>query len=72
MAACAEQGAQARAIDVDYASHSAQMDQCARRTRRRHKGVEARPRAGGVLLDADRSPMRGEELDASYWYRNLR
>ncbi|MFE1037046.1 SDR family NAD(P)-dependent oxidoreductase [Streptomyces sp. NPDC058807] len=72
VAACTDQGARARVIDVDYASHSAQMDQV------REELVDAigdinpvRARVPFYSTVTGR-PMEGEELDADYWYRNLR
>ncbi|MFI6875925.1 SDR family NAD(P)-dependent oxidoreductase [Streptomyces sp. NPDC050400] len=72
VAACAEQGVRARAIDVDYASHSAQMDQV--RDELADATRELKPGRAQVAFYSTVTgrPMRGEELDASYWYRNLR
>ncbi|MGW1826053.1 SDR family NAD(P)-dependent oxidoreductase, partial [Streptomyces eurythermus] len=70
---CAADGVRARVVPVDYASHSAQVETIRERLRAELDGV--RPRQGtipyysavtGGLLDDT------TELDAGYWYRNLR
>ncbi|MEU5959351.1 SDR family NAD(P)-dependent oxidoreductase [Streptomyces sp. NPDC047525] len=72
VAACADQGARARVIDVDYASHSAQMDQV--REELADAIGDMSPAAARVPFYSTVTgrPMEGEELDADYWYRNLR
>nr|WP_051856516.1 type I polyketide synthase [Streptomyces sp. NRRL B-1347] len=73
VARCAEQGVRARAVPVDYASHSAYVEQIEARIEQALTGLS--PRAAdiplystltGAWLTAD-TPM-----DAGYWYRNLR
>ncbi|WP_262986109.1 type I polyketide synthase, partial [Streptomyces sp. CBMA123] len=70
---CAADGVRARVVPVDYASHSAQVEAIREQLRTELDGV--RPRQGtipyysavtGGLLDDT------TELDAGYWYRNLR
>ncbi|GAB3971796.1 hypothetical protein GCM10029978_047650 [Actinoallomurus acanthiterrae] len=72
VAACEEDGVRARQIPVDYASHSAQMDELREVLAEVLADVE--PRTGEVpfystvtagLLDTSR-------LDAGYWFENLR
>ncbi|KUM94497.1 hypothetical protein AQI95_43525 [Streptomyces yokosukanensis] len=72
VAACAERGVRARTIDVDYASHSAQMEQV--REELAEALRELRPGRARVPFYSTVTcrPMEGEELDAPYWYRNLR
>ncbi|WP_158681003.1 type I polyketide synthase, partial [Streptomyces viridochromogenes] len=65
-------GVRARRIDVDYASHSAHVEQVRRRIEADLASV--RPRAGQVPVY---STLRGEvltgpEMDGHYWYANLR
>jgi acyl transferase domain-containing protein/NAD(P)-dependent dehydrogenase (short-subunit alcohol dehydrogenase family) len=65
-------GVFARFVDVDYASHSAQMDPLAEELSR---GLAAlAPRAAGVAFCSTVSGdlMPGETLDARYWFKNLR
>ncbi|MEU0744440.1 SDR family NAD(P)-dependent oxidoreductase [Streptomyces sp. NPDC006134] len=72
VAGCADRGVRARTIDVDYASHSAQMEQV------REELVTAlrdlRPARARVPFHSTVTCrlVDGEELDAQYWYRNLR
>jgi acyl transferase domain-containing protein/acyl carrier protein len=71
-AECAASGVRARRIDVDYASHSAQVDAVAAEIEEALAGIT--PRAGRVPL---RSTVRGEvltgaELGPAYWVENLR
>jgi len=72
IASCIEDGVRAKTLPVDYASHSAQMEQLADRLR--EELAPLAPRTGDVpfystvtggLLDM-------AALDAEYWYRNLR
>ncbi|WP_372503531.1 type I polyketide synthase [Streptomyces spectabilis] len=69
---CAETGAWARRIPVDYASHSPHVE--AVRERIGRDLAELRPRTGDVAFY---STVTGgfkdtAELDGAYWYRNLR
>ncbi|MFD4631737.1 SDR family NAD(P)-dependent oxidoreductase [Streptomyces sp. NPDC058284] len=69
---CAADGVRARRIDVDYASHSTHVEQIEAELREALEGVEAAP--GDVPLF---STVTGEwldtsEMDAAYWYTNLR
>ncbi|MEV0535386.1 type I polyketide synthase [Kitasatospora sp. NPDC050463] len=72
LAACLADGVRAKRIDVDYASHSPQVEEI--RERLAEALAPIRPRSGrtpfysavtGELLDTAR-------LDAAYWYENLR
>ena len=73
LARCGAEGVRARRIDVDYASHSAQVARIEDRLRTELAGIE--PRTGnGVLFfsTVTGTPLDTAELDAGYWYRNLR
>ncbi|MFE2376600.1 type I polyketide synthase [Streptomyces sp. NPDC059398] len=66
------EGARARMVAVDYASHSAQVD-------RLEKEIisvlaEVAPRRGRVPMVSAMTgeTLTGEELDAGYWFRSLR
>ncbi|WP_410641656.1 type I polyketide synthase [Amycolatopsis sp. lyj-346] len=72
LAWCESEGVRARRIAVDYASHSVQVEELAQELDAALAGIS--PQAGsvpfystltGALLDTT-------ELDAGYWYRNLR
>ncbi|MER7006051.1 type I polyketide synthase [Dactylosporangium sp. NPDC000555] len=72
VAHCAERGLRARSLPVDYASHSAQVEQIRDELRSSLAGIS--PRTGGTPLF---STLTGDWLDtagmdAGYWYRNLR
>ncbi|MGI8311953.1 type I polyketide synthase [Saccharopolyspora hattusasensis] len=72
IAACEAQDVRARRIPVDYASHSVQVD------RLRETLVEelapVRPRTGRVplLSTVTGEWIDGAQLDADYWFQNLR
>ncbi|MFI1198647.1 type I polyketide synthase [Streptomyces sp. NPDC020883] len=72
MARAERAGIRARRIDVDYASHSAGMEVLRTRLVTELDGIA--PRAGTVPLYSTVTGTRlaGDELDAAYWYRNLR
>ncbi|HET8933663.1 MAG TPA: type I polyketide synthase, partial [Polyangiales bacterium] len=62
----------ARKINVDYASHSAQMDELLPALREQLASIK--PRAGRVPLysTVEARALSGAELDAEYWCKNLR
>ncbi|MEU5047694.1 type I polyketide synthase [Streptomyces griseorubiginosus] len=68
----AAQGVRVRRINVDYASHSPQVD-----THQHHITTELadiQPRAATIpmISTVTGHPVEGTELDADYWYTNLR
>ncbi|MYY12463.1 SDR family NAD(P)-dependent oxidoreductase, partial [Streptomyces sp. SID4919] len=72
LAHCASQGVRARAVPVDYASHSVQVERI--RSQVLAALADVRPAPGRVPLF---STVTGDRLDttlmdADYWYRNLR
>jgi acyl transferase domain-containing protein/short-subunit dehydrogenase/acyl carrier protein len=72
LAGCEADGAWARRIPVDYASHSAQIERIEERLLTDLESIE--PQSGSVPF---MSSVTGEivdtsTLDAGYWYRNLR
>jgi acyl transferase domain-containing protein/aryl carrier-like protein len=66
------EGHRARTIAVDYASHSAHVDLLEDELRQLLAGVT--PRTGDIRFfsTVTGQPLDGEELDAAYWFRNLR
>ncbi|MEU7143240.1 type I polyketide synthase [Nocardia sp. NPDC046473] len=72
LADCAAAQVRARRIDVDYASHSAQVDDVAAELLEVLTGVS--PRRGRVPLYSTvrGALLDGSELDAEYWVENLR
>ncbi|MGH3880757.1 MAG: type I polyketide synthase, partial [Actinophytocola sp.] len=66
------EGVRARRIDVDYASHSAQVELVEDELLDRLAGIEPRPASVPFLSTVTGEWLTGTELDAAYWYRNLR
>ena len=70
--ACEEEGVRAQPIAVDYAAHSAQIDDL------REELLEAfapiAPRSGEIRFHStvEGAPLDTAELGPEYWYRNLR
>ncbi|MGV9362791.1 type I polyketide synthase [Amycolatopsis sp. NPDC003731] len=72
IAACEADGVRAKRIPVDYASHSAQVEQL--RAELLDVLAPIRPRTGGIPFFSTVTGgwLDGAELDAGYWYTNLR
>ncbi|MGC4807684.1 SDR family NAD(P)-dependent oxidoreductase [Micromonospora sp. DT233] len=72
LAECAAQDLHARAVPVDYASHSAQVETL--RDDLTDLLAPVRPRRAEVPFwsTVTATALDGTELDADYWYRNLR
>ncbi|MER7514565.1 type I polyketide synthase, partial [Streptomyces lavendulae] len=72
LAACEADGVRAKRIAVDYASHSAQVELL--REELDTLLAPIAPRAAGVpfLSTVTGEWVEGPELDAGYWFRNLR
>ncbi|MET9543212.1 type I polyketide synthase [Streptomyces sp. NPDC006553] len=67
------QGIRARRIEVDYASHHAQVEVVEERLRAELSGVVDLGGAGPEFVSTvTGEPVPVGELDAGYWYRNLR
>ncbi|GGZ24026.1 polyketide synthase [Streptomyces olivaceoviridis] len=62
----------ARRIPVDYASHSAQVEEIREEILQVLKQVSPRPATVPFFSTVDAEWLTGEELDAGYWFRNLR
>ncbi|BBB01306.1 polyketide synthase [Actinacidiphila reveromycinica] len=71
-ARCADTGIRVRPVSVDYASHSAAVEEI--EDRLLADLAPLRPRAGTVPMysSVTGAPVDTTELDARYWYRNLR
>jgi acyl transferase domain-containing protein/acyl carrier protein len=69
---CEGRGVRAREIAVDYAAHSPQVERI--RARLLEDCAATAPRGGRVPLysSVTGEALTGAELDAHYWYRNLR
>ncbi|GAO07616.1 type I polyketide synthase [Streptomyces lydicamycinicus] len=72
LAECAEQDVRARQIPVDYASHGAQVEEL--REELATVLAEVAPAEGRIPFYSavNASVVSGEELDAGYWFENLR
>ena len=67
-----EEGVFCRRVDVDYASHSAQVDGILGELKEALHGVQPRAASVGMFSTVTGDPLEGTELDAEYWCRNLR
>ncbi|WP_421109827.1 SDR family NAD(P)-dependent oxidoreductase [Streptomyces sp. NEAU-S77] len=75
VAACRESGGRARMIEVDYASHSPQVDEITDELTRLLDGVRPvrQPGTGVVFYSTvTAGPSDPAGLDTAYWVRNLR
>ena len=72
VARCEREGIRARAIPVDYASHSAHVE--AIEAELCEALADIRPRTGQIPFSSTvtAEPIDTATLDAGYWYRNLR
>ncbi|WIX84131.1 beta-ketoacyl synthase N-terminal-like domain-containing protein [Amycolatopsis carbonis] len=61
-----------RRIEVDYASHSPQVDQVRDEVLEALAPIEPRLAEVPFFSTVDAEWIRGTDLDAGYWYRNLR
>ncbi|MFJ6662141.1 SDR family NAD(P)-dependent oxidoreductase [Streptomyces sp. NPDC091377] len=72
LAHCASQGVRARPVPIAYASHSALVEPVREELLRELSGITARAGAVPFCSTVTGEPLPTEELDAAYWYRNLR
>ncbi|NJP44346.1 SDR family NAD(P)-dependent oxidoreductase [Streptomyces sp. PRB2-1] len=72
LAACEADDVRARRIDVDYASHSAQVETIREDLARLLAGIEPRRAEVPFYSTVTGGWVTGTELDATYWYTNLR
>ncbi|MFF3432577.1 beta-ketoacyl synthase N-terminal-like domain-containing protein, partial [Streptomyces sp. NPDC002602] len=72
LARCAGDGVRARRIPVDYASHTAQVEEIEDDLAVELKGVAPRSSAIPFFSTLTGGPLDTAELDAGYWYQNLR
>ncbi|MGW3572535.1 acyltransferase domain-containing protein, partial [Streptomyces sp. NPDC000941] len=72
LAACEADGVRARRIAVDYASHSAQVEVIEGRLAELLEGLEPRSSSVPFYSTVTGGFIDTAELDAGYWYRNLR
>ena len=72
IATCETEGIQARALAVDYASHGQQVEAIRDRFLDRLGPVSSRPPRIAFLSTVTGEPVTDGDLDAAYWYRNLR
>ncbi|WP_459250859.1 SDR family NAD(P)-dependent oxidoreductase [Streptomyces youssoufiensis] len=69
---CEESGGRARLIDVDYASHSPQVDEIADELRDLLAGIEPGPANVPFYSTVTAERLDTTELTAAYWVTNLR
>ena len=72
VAACKRAGIRAGELGVDYGSHSWHVAAIEQELNRALDGITPRPAAIAFHSTVTGGPLDGTELDARYWYRNLR
>ncbi|MEU0929283.1 type I polyketide synthase [Streptomyces malaysiensis] len=72
LTACEAEEIRARRIPVDYASHSAHVESLEDEIRRTLAGIAPRPSSVPFYSTVTGGVLDTTELDAGYWYRNLR
>ena len=72
MACCEADGIRARRIDVDYASHSVQVEGIRGALVEALAGIEPRSCAGAFFSTVTGRLVDTAGLDGGYWYRNIR
>ncbi|WP_133116502.1 type I polyketide synthase [Amycolatopsis antarctica] len=72
MTRCAEAAVVARRVAIDYPSHSPGVDPARAEVLAALTGVEPQPAELTHVSTVTGKPLAGVELDADYWYRNLR
>ncbi len=72
LAACEADSIRARAISVDYASHSPQVEAIREQLLSDLAPIEPRPAATPFYSAMSATPLEGSELGPEYWYRSLR
>ncbi|MEV6182862.1 SDR family NAD(P)-dependent oxidoreductase [Streptomyces sp. NPDC052015] len=69
---CTAQGVRARRIQVDYASHSAHVEEIREELLDTLAGITPREARVAFHSTVTGTTLTGTELDAEYWFRNLR
>ncbi|MEU2666475.1 type I polyketide synthase [Micromonospora sp. NPDC007220] len=72
LAECQRDGVRAKRIDVDYASHSAYVEELHEELREVLAGLEPRRPEVPLYSTVDDRWLDDVAMDAGYWYRNLR
>ncbi|MFD7552866.1 type I polyketide synthase, partial [Streptomyces sp. NPDC059816] len=72
LAHCAAQDVRARAVPVDYASHSAQVERIRSEVLAALAGVRPLPAPIPLFSTVTGGQLDTTAMDADYWYRNLR
>ncbi|MEU3404559.1 SDR family NAD(P)-dependent oxidoreductase [Streptomyces sp. NPDC006670] len=72
LAACEGEGIRARRVPVDYASHSAHVEEVRGELARLLEGLEPRPAQVPFFSTVTAGWLDTTGLDADYWYTNLR
>ncbi|WP_344318196.1 acyltransferase domain-containing protein, partial [Streptomyces javensis] len=72
LAECEAEGVRARRVPVDYASHCAHVEAIEEELRQALAGVRPRSSSVPFYSTVTGGVLDTEELDAGYWYRNLR
>ncbi|MBN3793104.1 acyltransferase domain-containing protein, partial [Burkholderia sp. Ac-20353] len=59
-------------LNLDYAFHSSHMDRIEPVVRAELAGIRPQPGTGGFVSAVTGGALSGSELDAAYWWRNIR
>jgi acyl transferase domain-containing protein/NAD(P)-dependent dehydrogenase (short-subunit alcohol dehydrogenase family)/acyl carrier protein len=71
-ASCEQDGIRAKPIAVDYAAHSPQIEALEEELLEAFASIEPKATEIPLISTVTGEQIEGQELDASYWYRNLR
>ncbi|MFJ5987028.1 amino acid adenylation domain-containing protein [Lentzea sp. NPDC092896] len=72
LALCEAKDVYARRVPVRYASHSPAVEPLRAEIVEALREIEPAASPVAIYSTVDAAPVRGDELDAGYWYRNLR
>ncbi|MFD4847820.1 type I polyketide synthase, partial [Streptomyces sp. NPDC058425] len=72
LASCAADGVRARRVDVDYASHSAHVEDVEDEVREALEGIRPVPARTPLLSTVTGDWLDTSLMDGGHWYRNLR
>ncbi|MFJ9822672.1 SDR family NAD(P)-dependent oxidoreductase, partial [Streptomyces sp. NPDC101151] len=72
LAVCEAEGVRARKVPVDYASHTSHVERIEDELARVLAGIRPEPAVVPFFSTVEGRLLDASELDAGYWYRNLR
>jgi acyl transferase domain-containing protein len=69
---CEQRGVRARVVGVDYASHHPDVETIGDELVAALAGIQPKPATSALWSTVNAAVVAGRELDAEYWFRNLR